>query len=181
MFYHIWSYMQNTFAGRKRRRCGVCSACLAKDCQKCPFCRDKPKYRGEGKKKKSCIKQWCLCFIPEPSKSTEQPPTQNATNVQEIISRLSAATSQKGSCMFSSNQSILQTLVVCTEGLTPLQPTVSPMTEEDMFKVENHYPYPILYRIPMFIAFISRQSINHPHGLSSLLELTFLMSYHQDP
>jgi len=42
--------MQNTFAGRKRRRCGVCSVCLAKDCQKCSFCRDKPKYGGEGKK-----------------------------------------------------------------------------------------------------------------------------------
>jgi len=54
-----------------------------------------------------------------------------------------------------------------------------------MFKVENHYLYPILYRIhtcsSMFIAFISRQSINHPHSLSSLLELTFLTSYHQDP
>jgi len=138
-----------------------------------------------GKRRKAALNEGFLRFIPEPSKSTEQPPTQNATNVQEIISRLSVATSQKGSCMFSSKQSILQTFVVCTEGLTPLQPTVSPMTEEDMFKVENHYPYPILYRIhtcsSMFIAFISRQSINHPHGLSSLLELTFPTSYHQDP
>lgn len=45
---------------RKRRRsCGKCVCCLAKDCRSCKFCRDMPKYGGPNKLKKKCAKRTC--------------------------------------------------------------------------------------------------------------------------
>jgi hypothetical protein len=44
---------------RKRARCGSCDACQQDDCGKCPFCRDKTKFGGPGKKKKACIHRRC--------------------------------------------------------------------------------------------------------------------------
>jgi hypothetical protein len=40
--------------------CKNCSNCLADDCGKCMYCRDKPKYGGPNTLKKRCIKRRCL-------------------------------------------------------------------------------------------------------------------------
>ena len=49
----------------KRKRCGLCKGCLAKDCMICKFCRDKKKYGGPGKLKQCCEKKKCIAHAPE--------------------------------------------------------------------------------------------------------------------
>ena len=42
------------------RRCGSCAACLCEeDCKKCRFCKDMPKYGGQGRMRQKCIKRQC--------------------------------------------------------------------------------------------------------------------------
>ncbi|MBN38147.1 MAG: hypothetical protein CMI29_06720 [Opitutae bacterium] len=41
-------------------RCGKCYWCMRRDCGKCPTCKDKRKFGGEGKKKKACLFRQCL-------------------------------------------------------------------------------------------------------------------------
>ena len=48
------------YTGKKLRRGGECSGCMANDCGSCKFCYDKPKFGGKGKKKKSCITRKCI-------------------------------------------------------------------------------------------------------------------------
>lgn len=48
------------YVGKKRKRCGECTGCVAVDCGSCKFCSDKPKFGGRGKKKKPCINRKCL-------------------------------------------------------------------------------------------------------------------------
>ena len=40
-------------------RCGVCQNCLSKDCGKCKYCLDKPKFGGADRLKQSCIAKKC--------------------------------------------------------------------------------------------------------------------------
>lgn len=48
---------------RKRgARCGNCPGCVREDCGKCPFCKDKPKFGGPGKKKQRCKLRTCSNF-----------------------------------------------------------------------------------------------------------------------
>lgn len=61
-------YLVLLATGRKRKRCGECSGCLAIDCGSCKFCLDKRKFGGPGKKKKSCVQKACLNLV-----STTQP------------------------------------------------------------------------------------------------------------
>lgn len=43
----------------KKKRCGRCQECRMPDCGTCKFCRDKKKFGGPGKLKKSCVKRHC--------------------------------------------------------------------------------------------------------------------------
>jgi hypothetical protein len=45
---------------KRRTRCGICTACKAKDCGTCRFCLDKPKFGGRGTLKQSCTVRKCL-------------------------------------------------------------------------------------------------------------------------
>uniref|UniRef100_A0AAY4E9F0 Methyl-CpG binding domain protein 1a n=1 Tax=Denticeps clupeoides TaxID=299321 RepID=A0AAY4E9F0_9TELE len=44
---------------RHRRACLRCAACLRKDCGKCDFCMDKPKFGGSNKKRQKCRMRQC--------------------------------------------------------------------------------------------------------------------------
>ena len=46
--------------GRRTRRCGECTACLAPECGTCEICLDKPKFGGPGNKRRSCIRRKCM-------------------------------------------------------------------------------------------------------------------------
>ena len=56
--------------GKKWKRCGDCSGCMATDCGLCKFCYDKPKFGGEGKKKQSCLKRKCINIVCDPERTT---------------------------------------------------------------------------------------------------------------
>lgn len=43
----------------KRKRCGTCEGCTAKDCGKCRFCLDKPRFGGRGVLKQCCVQRKC--------------------------------------------------------------------------------------------------------------------------
>ena len=43
----------------RRSNCGNCDGCLKRECQKCLYCKDKPKYGGLGIKKQKCIERKC--------------------------------------------------------------------------------------------------------------------------
>ena len=43
----------------KKKRCGRCQERRMPDCGTCKFCRDKKKFGGPGKLKKSCVKRHC--------------------------------------------------------------------------------------------------------------------------
>ena len=43
----------------KKMRCGQCQECRMPDCGTCKFYRDKKKFGGPGKLKKSCVKHHC--------------------------------------------------------------------------------------------------------------------------
>lgn len=43
----------------RRKRCRMCEGCLSRDCEKCHYCFDKPKYGGAGVLKQCCIKRRC--------------------------------------------------------------------------------------------------------------------------
>nr|CAB3239240.1 DNA (cytosine-5)-methyltransferase 1 [Phallusia mammillata] len=43
----------------RRRRCGVCEACLRPECGKCPACRDMVKFGGKGTAKQTCVQRKC--------------------------------------------------------------------------------------------------------------------------
>lgn len=45
-------------------RCGKCFWCMRNDCGKCPTCKDKRKFGGEGKKKQACMFRQCLWPAP---------------------------------------------------------------------------------------------------------------------
>lgn len=57
---------RRTGSGRHVRlvRCGKCFWCTRKDCGKCPTCKDKRKFGGEGKKKQACLFRQCLNPLP---------------------------------------------------------------------------------------------------------------------
>ncbi|XP_069115617.1 uncharacterized protein [Argopecten irradians] len=44
---------------RRKLRCKKCPGCLAKDCGKCIYCQDKPKFGGRGVMKQACIERKC--------------------------------------------------------------------------------------------------------------------------
>ena len=46
-------------AVKRRRACGQYLPCKAKDCGKCRFCRDKPKFGGKGTLKQKCLSRRC--------------------------------------------------------------------------------------------------------------------------
>ena len=56
--------------GKKWKRCGDCSGCMATDCGLCKFCYDKPKFGGEGKKNQSCLKRKCINIVCDPERTT---------------------------------------------------------------------------------------------------------------
>ena len=56
--------------GKKRKRCGNCSGCMATDCGLCKFCYDRPKFGDEGKKKQSCFKRKCINIVCDPERTT---------------------------------------------------------------------------------------------------------------
>ena len=65
----LWLYWQRhllnifdiepTLTGRKRKRCGHCTACKASDCGQCRSCKDMMKFGGPGRKKQCCQKRKC--------------------------------------------------------------------------------------------------------------------------
>ncbi|XP_060073553.1 uncharacterized protein LOC132553337 [Ylistrum balloti] len=44
---------------RRKLRCKKCPGCLAKDCGKCIYCQDKPKFGGRGVMKQACVDRKC--------------------------------------------------------------------------------------------------------------------------
>ncbi|XP_062315786.1 methyl-CpG-binding domain protein 1a isoform X2 [Osmerus eperlanus] len=44
--------------------CTKCAACLRKDCGKCKYCMDKPKYGGKGRLKQKCLMRRCRAMQP---------------------------------------------------------------------------------------------------------------------
>lgn len=40
-------------------RCGTCKSCIRPDCGLCINCLDKPRFGGQGKRKKACVKKVC--------------------------------------------------------------------------------------------------------------------------
>jgi len=46
----------------RRSNCGSCDGCLKRECQKCLYCKDKPKYGGQGIKKQKCIERKCKLY-----------------------------------------------------------------------------------------------------------------------
>ena len=56
--------------GKKRKRCGDCSGCMATDCGLCKFCYGKPKFGDEGKKKQSRLKRKCINIVCDPERTT---------------------------------------------------------------------------------------------------------------
>ncbi|XP_025100366.1 uncharacterized protein LOC112567768 isoform X2 [Pomacea canaliculata] len=44
---------------RRKGRCKECEGCLAVDCGKCMYCRDRPKFGGQNILKQACIKRRC--------------------------------------------------------------------------------------------------------------------------
>ncbi|XP_033758364.1 uncharacterized protein LOC117340710 [Pecten maximus] len=44
---------------RRKLRCKKCPGCLAKDCGKCLYCQDKPKFGGRGVMKQACMDRKC--------------------------------------------------------------------------------------------------------------------------
>ena len=49
--------------GRSRsRRCEACANCLKPNCQDCTYCKDMPKYGGQGSMKQVCIQRRCLAI-----------------------------------------------------------------------------------------------------------------------
>lgn len=43
----------------KVRRCGECEGCMRDDCGQCIPCKDKPRFGGQGTKKKACVLRYC--------------------------------------------------------------------------------------------------------------------------
>ena len=73
-YYYVVNYWQELNTGKhnatvgsnlKRKRCGSCQGCLAKDCMVCKFCHDKKKYGGLGKLKQCCEKKKCTTHVQE--------------------------------------------------------------------------------------------------------------------
>ena len=55
-----------TFYGlEKRKRCGECEGCLAKNCTRCEMCLDMPKYGGKGTKRQTCLMRQCAMLVAE--------------------------------------------------------------------------------------------------------------------
>ncbi len=46
----------------RRKRCGDCAYCKAKDCGLCRFCQDMVKFGGKGTLKQSCVERKCKQF-----------------------------------------------------------------------------------------------------------------------
>ena len=51
--------------GKRKKRCGSCEGCTAKDCQMCVYCKDMIKYGGLGKRRKSCVQRRCVKIFSE--------------------------------------------------------------------------------------------------------------------
>jgi len=49
----------NIYESSRRSNCGSCDGCLKPECQRCLYCKDKPKYGGLGTKKQKCIERKC--------------------------------------------------------------------------------------------------------------------------
>ena len=64
----------------KKKRCRQCQECRMPDCGTCKFCRDKKKFGGPGKLKKSCVKRHCT-MLHETSLNGSAVPTLNKTEV----------------------------------------------------------------------------------------------------
>ncbi|CAG0913776.1 unnamed protein product [Notodromas monacha] len=68
---------------RRRQRCLDCTNCHNKECGECIFCLDMPKFGGDAKLKKSCIKRQCvtptlpfkvICDVCEVAQPEDAPP-----------------------------------------------------------------------------------------------------------
>ncbi len=44
---------------KRKRRCGECDGCIAKDCGNCRYCLDMPKFGGKRVLKRCCIHKQC--------------------------------------------------------------------------------------------------------------------------
>ena len=49
----------------KRRRCGECDGCRARECGTCLYCKDMPKYGGTGTMRQSCKMRQCHVILRE--------------------------------------------------------------------------------------------------------------------
>ena len=47
------------YESQRRSNCRSCDGCLRPECQRCLYCKDKPKYGGLGIKKQKCIRRKC--------------------------------------------------------------------------------------------------------------------------
>lgn len=45
--------------GPRRKRCGVCEACLNPECGECSHCKDMKKFHGPGRTKQACKRRIC--------------------------------------------------------------------------------------------------------------------------
>ncbi|XP_020560600.1 uncharacterized protein LOC101166383 isoform X2 [Oryzias latipes] len=50
---------------KRRQACGLCTACLRKDCGDCIYCRDMRKFGGPSTKRQKCVHRRCLVVHPK--------------------------------------------------------------------------------------------------------------------
>lgn len=48
---------------KRRQACGLCTACLRKDCGDCIYCRDMRKFGGPSTKRQKCVHRRCLVVV----------------------------------------------------------------------------------------------------------------------
>ena len=70
---------------RRRIRCHDCAGCLASDCGKCEYCKDKPKFGGPGRKRQACVHRKCKKLLDESGSLTKfshaSPPSKSIISI----------------------------------------------------------------------------------------------------
>lgn len=56
----------------KRKRCGECAGCRARNCGKCIYCKDMPMYGGKGNMRQSCKERKCEVIVAAEERANEE-------------------------------------------------------------------------------------------------------------
>ena len=122
--------------GGKKKRCGICDGCTAKECETCKYCLDKTKRGGSNTLRKPCLLRVCTNPIisekiekiengengendGEGIKETDITTTGNNSLVSNIVSSSSSSSS---SSTTSSSSSMEKVVVTAAAVVSPLMP-----------------------------------------------------------